>query len=48
MEEIIFLHDFITMVLVFIIRFVGYCIIYTVLNKMVTKNLLERQVIECI
>ena len=36
------------MVLVFIIRFVGYCIIYTVLNKMVTKNLLERQVIECI
>jgi cytochrome c oxidase subunit 2 len=48
MEELIFLHDFINMVLVFIIRFVGYIIIRIVYNKYININLLESQIIECI
>lgn len=48
MEEIIFLHDFITIILVFIIRFVGYCLLYAIFNKLIAKNLIERQVIECV
>jgi len=48
MEELIFLHDFINLVLVFIIRFVGYIIISIMWNKYLNLGLLERQVIECI
>merc|ERR1711962_1620367 len=48
MEKIIFLHDFITIILVFIIRFVGYCLLYAIFNKLIAKNLIERQVIECV
>jgi len=49
MEELIFfLHDFITIILVFIIRFVGYCLIMTFFNRLTRKKLLESQIIECI
>lgn len=48
MEELIFLHDFINIVLIFIIRFVGYIIVRIVYNKFININLLERQIIECI
>ena len=48
MEELIFLHDFINMVLIFIIRFVGYIIIRIIYNKYININLLESQIIECI
>ena len=48
MEELIFLHDFINMVLIFIIRFVGYIIISIIYNKYININLLESQIIECI
>nr|YP_007026107.1 cytochrome c oxidase subunit II [Calanus hyperboreus]AFU88796.1 cytochrome c oxidase subunit II [Calanus hyperboreus] len=48
MEELIFLHDFINMVLVFIISFVGYIMISMVYNKYINMNLLESQMIECI
>ena len=36
------------MILVFIIRFVLYCLVRAILNKFTNKNLLERQIIECI
>jgi cytochrome c oxidase subunit 2 len=48
MEELIFLHDFINMILLFIIRFVGYIMLAIVINNYINKNLLERQIIECI
>ena len=48
MEELIFLHDFINMILVFIIRFVGFIIARIIYNKYININLLERQIIECI
>jgi len=48
MEELIFLHDFINIILVFIIRFVGYIIVSMVWNRYISINLLERQIIECI
>ena len=48
MEELIFLHDFINIILVFIIRFVGYIIVRIIFNTFINKNLLERQIIECI
>merc|ERR1712013_188141 len=47
-EELIFLHDFINMILVFIITFVMFIIITIMLNSFINKNLLERQIIECI
>merc|ERR1711953_639753 len=47
-EELIFLHDFINMILVFIITFVMFIIITIILNSFINKNLLERQIIECI
>merc|ERR1712223_1104773 len=47
-EELIFLHDFINIVLIFIIRFVGYIIVRIIYNKFININLLERQIIECI
>jgi len=48
MEELLFLHDFINLILVFIIRFVGYIMLRILVNKYINKNLLERQIIECI
>jgi len=47
-EELIFLHDFINIVLVFIIRFVRIIIIFILINKYINKNLFESQIIECI
>lgn len=47
-EELIFLHDFINIILVFIITFVCVVIISILLNKFINKNLLESQIIECI
>merc|ERR1711936_903525 len=47
-EELIFLHDFINMILVFIITFVGFIIVRILFNSFINKNLLERQIIECI
>merc|ERR1712193_365521 len=47
-EELIFLHDFINMILVFIITFVGFIMVRILFNSFINKNLLERQIIECI
>merc|ERR1712183_621098 len=47
-EELIFLHDFINMILVLIITFVMFIIITILFNSFINKNLLERQIIECI
>merc|ERR1712002_218536 len=47
-EELIFLHDFINLILIFIISFVGYIIISILMNKYININILERQIIECI
>merc|ERR1712026_354356 len=47
-EELIFLHDFINLILIFIISFVGYIIISMLLNNYININLLESQIIECI
>merc|ERR1712007_375994 len=47
-EELIFLHDFINIILIFIITFVGFIIVRILFNSFINKNLLERQIIECI
>merc|ERR1712203_1041916 len=47
-EELIFLHDFINIILMFIIRFVGYIIIRIIYNSYINISLLESQIIECI
>merc|ERR1712141_369390 len=47
-EELIFLHDFINIILIFIITFVGFIIVRILFNPFINKNLLERQIIECI
>ncbi len=44
--ELIFLHDFINLVLMFIIRFVGFIIISIIKNSFINKNLLEIQIVE--
>jgi hypothetical protein len=44
MEELIFLHDFINLVLIFILRFVGFIIISIIKNSFINKNLLEIQI----
>lgn len=46
MEELIFLHDFINLVLIFIISFVGFIIISIIKNSFINKNLLEIQIVE--
>lgn len=48
MEELIFLHDYINLILVFIIRFICVLIIIILINTYINKILLERQIIECI
>ena len=42
------MHDFINIILVFIITFVGFIIVRILFNSFINKNLLERQIIECI
>ena len=44
----IFLHDFINLILIFIISFVLIIIIFILKNKYININLLESQIIECI
>merc|ERR1711936_1052291 len=39
-EELIFLHDFINIILVFIITFVGFIIVRILFNSFINKNLL--------
>ena len=46
MEELIQLHDFINLILVFIIRFVGVIMILIVIGKHINQNLLEIQIVE--
>ena len=46
MEELIFLHDFINLVLIFIISFVGFIIMSILKNSFINKNLLEIQIVE--
>ena len=46
MEELIQLHDFINLILVFIIRFVGVIIILMTIGGHINKNLLEMQMVE--
>jgi len=48
MEELIFLGDFINLVLVFIITFVRIIMAGILVNSHINKTLLERQIIECI
>jgi len=48
MEELIFLHDFINLILIFIISFVGYIMLIILYNKYINIFLLESQIIECI
>ena len=40
------MHDFINLILVFIISFVGYIIVFIIFNKYININLLESQIIE--
>ena len=46
MEELIFLDDFINLILVFIISFVIYIMVFMLFNKFINLNLLESQIIE--
>ena len=48
MEELIFLHDYINLILLFIITFVGYIIYRMVVNRFINITLLESQIIECV
>lgn len=48
MEEFIFFHDFVIVILVLIIRFVGLIMGLILFNPWVHRGLLEGQVIECI
>lgn len=48
MEEFIFFHDFAIVILVFIIRFVGYIMGSMLGNSHINVGLLEGQAIECI
>ena len=47
-EELIFLHDFINLVLIFIISFVGFIMISIIYNTYINKNLLEIQIVESV
>ena len=48
MEELVFLHDFINTILVFIITFVGLIMVTILLNKFSNQSLIESQVVECV
>lgn len=47
-EELIFFHDFTIVVLVFTVSIVGCFIELRALNKLLDKNLLQGQVVECL
>ena len=47
-RELIFLHDFINLILIFSISFVRYLIIFRSFNKFINTTLLERQIDICI
>lgn len=47
-EEFIYFHDFTNMILLFILRFVGFILISILFNKIIHKSLLEGQILECI
>ncbi len=45
-EELTQLHDFINLVLIFVLRFVGVIIVLMVTGKHINQNLLEMQIVE--
>lgn len=45
-EELTQLHDFINLVLIFVLRFVGVIIVLMVMGKHINQNLLEMQIVE--
>jgi hypothetical protein len=45
-EELTQLHDFINLVLVFVLRFVGVIIVLMAAGKHINQNLLEMQIVE--
>lgn len=47
-EEFHYFHDFTNMILLFIIRFIGYIIVSILSNTIIYKGLVHGQVIECI
>ena len=47
-EEFIYFHDFTNMILLFILRFVGFILTSILFNKIIHKSLLEGQILECI
>ena len=47
-EEFIYFHDFTNIILLFILRFVGFIILRVIFNKTINKSLLEGQALECI
>ena len=47
-EEFHYFHDFTNMILLFILRFVGFMILSITFSRIVHKGLIEGQVIECI
>ncbi|NRB11553.1 MAG: hypothetical protein HRU35_08135 [Rickettsiaceae bacterium] len=46
MEELTQLHDFINLILVFIISFVGMIIVIMIIGKHINQGLLEIQIVE--
>lgn len=47
-EEFIYFHDFTNIILLFILRFVGFILLRVIFNRRIHKSLLEGQVLECI
>lgn len=47
-EEFIYFHDFTNIILLFILRFVGFILLRVLFNKIIHKSLLEGQILECI
>ena len=48
MEEFHYFHDFTNIILLFILRFVGFIIVAITFSKVIHKGLLEGQLIECV
>lgn len=47
-EEFMYFHDFTNIILLFILRFVGFILNRILFNKIIHKSLLEGQILECI
>jgi cytochrome c oxidase subunit 2 len=47
-EEFVYFHDFTNIILLFILRFVGFILLSVLLNKIIHRSLLEGQILECI